>query len=223
MSRRTFFKPEWCNPQINEEWSRIFSEVKGDANSACCKICLKNFSLSNMGRAALASHENSAGHKKRIDAKKNTLSVAALLRRENDATKEPEVVELQPSDRSVELPSLSSFFLSEEVLEAEILWALHSVETHASLNSVTKTIPILKRMFKKCVVAEQMKLSAKKLSYYITFGLATYFNEALINTLRKSDVYVCCFDESLNRVAQKGQMDLVIRFWNPEKNIVESR
>lgn len=222
MSRKTVFKPDWCNPQINEEWSKIFSEVKGDPYSACCKICMKNFCLSNMGRAALVSHEKSVGHKKRVEAMKTTPSVAVSLKDKN-ANKEPEVVESQPVIQSAKPPSLTTVFHSEDVLEAEIMWALHSVETHASLNSVTKTLPILKRMFKKCTVATNMKLSAKKLSYYITFGLATYFSEQLMDTLRKCDFYVCCFDESLNRVAQKGQMDLVIRFWNPEKNTVESR
>jgi len=34
---------------------------------------------------------------------------------------------------------------------------------------------------------------------------------------------VACFDEALNKVAQKGQMDIVIRFWDTATNQVSTR
>ncbi|KAJ8944552.1 hypothetical protein NQ314_009458 [Rhamnusium bicolor] len=69
-----------------------------------------------------------------------------------------------------------------------------------------------------------MKLYPTKLSCLITFVLALYFNEELEETILKCDNYVACFDESLNRVAQCGQMDLVVHYyWHKEKNIIETR
>ena len=35
--------------------------------------------------------------------------------------------------------------------------------------------------------------------------------------------YVISFDESLNKVLQKEQMDIIVRFWDKEKNKVSSR
>ena len=35
--------------------------------------------------------------------------------------------------------------------------------------------------------------------------------------------YVICFDEALNRVSQRGQMDLAVRFWDITKQQVVTR
>ena len=40
-----------------------------------------------------------------------------------------------------------------------------------------------------------------------------FFQSALASTLGKCDFYSVSFDESLNKIAQKGQMDIVVRFW----------
>lgn len=116
-----------------------------------------------------------------------------------------------------------SVFNIEKVLEAEILWSLHTVETHSSNNSVNETLPILKKMFNDSQLAQKMKLSSSKLGYYITFGLGPYFNEKLENSIIRCNFFVACFDEALNKISQKGQMDIVIRYWDEDKNVVQTR
>ena len=39
--------------------------------------------------------------------------------------------------------------------------------------------------------------------------------------LKESPKYVLSFDESLNKKLQKGQMDILIRYWDSDKNIAE--
>lgn len=236
--KKTVFNPDWTNPNLNHEWAEVFKEIKGDPFSAYCKLCSKSFSLSNMGRSALTSHQRCSVHLKKVAAKQGTPSTLLVLTKytsdkkkypqteSNDEQSVPSTSNSINDDHN--LPSMHKsaneiFFTSENVLEAEILWALHSVESHMSLNSINKTLPILKLMFKGCSTAEKLKLSSKKLSYVITYGLAIYFREELEEILLKCSFYVACFDESLNRISQKGQMDVVIRYWDEHKMLVQTR
>ena len=68
-------------------------------------------------------------------------------------------------------------------------------------------------------IAQKFTFGKTKASYNITHGLAPYFHDLVYNSVVQSDYIVACFDESLNEVAQKGQMDLCIRYW--EKSLLD--
>lgn len=223
-TRKTLFNEDWVNPQINLKWSRIFGSVRGDAFMAHCKLCNKSFSLSNMGKQALTSHEKGSGHKKKVEAMKNTPNTSVFFQKhvvgsQKDNSEQTE--ETQSSSNTVAKQQFN--FDIEKVLESEILWALHSVETHMSDNSVNKTTPILKKMFPDSKIADKMRLGSNKLKYLITFGLAPYFREELEAQVLKCNYFVACFDESLNRISQRGQMDIVVRFWDNINGTVAAR
>ena len=55
------------------------------------------------------------------------------------------------------------------------------------------------------------------------FGLAPYFRNILRKEVQKSDIYVMSFDESLNDVNQKCQMDLIVPYWDEKDNSVKVR
>ena len=57
----------------------------------------------------------------------------------------------------------------------------------------------------------------------INHGLAPYFKSLLLDSLKKSDIYVYSFDESLNYVTQTCEMDLYIRYWDIIDNQVSVR
>ena len=40
--------------------------------------------------------------------------------------------------------------------------------------------------------------------------------------MNKCNVYVACFDEALNKISQRGQMDIVVRFWDASRNVVST-
>jgi hypothetical protein len=56
------------------------------------------------------------------------------------------------------------------------------------------------------------------MSYLISYGLAPYFRKLLDSKLLKCEFYEVSLDESFNKVAQKGQMDIVIKFYDEEKS-----
>ena len=78
-------------------------------------------------------------------------------------------------------------------------------------------------MFPDSEIAKQMKLQRTKISYVINFGLANYFFRKLQTLCFNSEFLVLGFDESFNKVAQKGKMDLFVRFWDPVLNQVFTR
>ena len=49
----------------------------------------------------------------------------------------------------------------------------------------------------------------------------TFFHDELLKLI--SSKYVVCFDEAFNEISKKGQMDIVIRFWDSSMNKVCSR
>lgn len=62
-----------------------------------------------------------------------------------------------------------------------------------------------------------------KLSYTIVHGLSPYFLSELVDNILLSPFFVVCFDEALNKVVQKCQMDIVIRYWDSKSMKVETR
>jgi hypothetical protein len=78
-------------------------------------------------------------------------------------------------------------------------------------------------MFPDNVIAKKFTLGAAKVAYVIAYGLAPYFESALTDQVAGCDFYVASFDEALNDVAQRGQMDIILRFWDSFINQVNTR
>lgn len=110
---------------------------------------------------------------------------------------------------------MSSFLSKEEVLSAEIVWILHSINTHQSFRSNLGIGNVFQRMFKDSPTAQQFSLSDRKMSYITSFGLAPYFTSQLEDKLKFND-YVLLFDESMNKSLQSKQMDFHVRFWDED-------
>ena len=101
---------------------------------------------------------------------------------------------------------------------------LKTVISHYSANSCTNTGDLFKQMFPDSRIAQNFNCGKTKCSYLVCFGLAPYFHDKLMSNLRQSGVvYAISFDESLNRVLQSEQMDVIIRFGDNQGNKVCSR
>ncbi|KAK5648365.1 hypothetical protein RI129_003257 [Pyrocoelia pectoralis] len=242
--KKCVFNKDWINPELNPDWSVMFSEVNSNMYQVFCRICSKVFELSNMGRQAITSHLKSIKQKK-IDEKKqpgsNTLNTYFSSEKNSSTSLEPPAAGVKISNPNQESKahqddsnnvttvktnftnSLSNFVLGTDVIDAEILWCLNVTMCHMSFNSCKKSIPVMQKMFKDSKIAEKITLGPTKAAYTTTFGLAPFFKEKLLREINFCDKCVVCFDESLNKVSQKGQMDIVIRFWNISENLVQSR
>ena len=63
--KTTYFSNVWL---IDPKYSLWLTKA-GDATKATCKLCKKDFSLSNMGKKSLNSHAQGENHKKRVKPK----------------------------------------------------------------------------------------------------------------------------------------------------------
>ena len=86
---------------------------------------------------------------------------------------------------------MPGFHLNSGVTEAEILWAIQTVLTHSSLHSCDDLSKLL-----GCKVLHPEK------------------DLLILNS--NLPIFLTCYDESLNRVFQEEQMDVVLRYFNNE-------
>ena len=111
----------------------------------------------------------------------------------------------------------------ENVIHSEIRWALKTVDSKFSMRSCDDVSELFRTMFPDSDIAKKFQLSRTKCSYVINHGLAPHFKSVLIEDINKSPFYTTCFDESLNQKIQRGQMDILIRYWNTNSNLTETR
>ena len=106
---------------------------------------------------------------------------------------------------------------------AEILWTMKMVNIHYSYRSSDDMKLLFQSMFPDSSIAKQLSIGRTKVSYIVSFGLAPYLHQAVIDGVKLSEEFTICFDEALNKIAQRGQMDLHVRYWDTEKHVVTSR
>ena len=78
-------------------------------------------------------------------------------------------------------------------------------------------------MFPDSTIARKFTLSPAKVAHTIVHGLAPYFADNLLQSLQECMFFIACFDEALIKIAQRGQTDIVIRFWDNGSNMVVTR
>ena len=57
------FNSDWLVDNAYKDWLK---GVKVDKHAAYCKLCCREFKLTSMGKAALKSHMEVAGHQRRV-------------------------------------------------------------------------------------------------------------------------------------------------------------
>lgn len=75
-------------------------------------------------------------------------------------------------------------------------------------------------MFPDSEIAKQFHLGKDKISYLVNFGLAPFFQSKFNALLKTCVAYTVIFDEAFNKISQKGQMDIILHFYNIEEETV---
>ncbi|XP_065298163.2 uncharacterized protein [Dermacentor albipictus] len=110
-----------------------------------------------------------------------------------------------------------------EVINAEVMWCLNAVMTHTSFRAAAAWASLFPLMFPSSATAKKVQLGKDKVGYTIVYGLAPFFRESLVLELNQASYIVFAFDESLNKVAQKEQMDVLARFWSDAEGSGKTR
>ena len=118
---------------------------------------------------------------------------------------------------------IDKMLINASTLEAEIRWVLNIIYSKYSMNSSTDSGKLFSAMFPDSDIAKSFQCGRTKAGYVATYGLAPYFQNELLSTLSTVPYYTVSFDESLNPIFQKGQMDLLARFWDDKADMVRTR
>jgi hypothetical protein len=197
-----------------------------------------------MGIQAVHSHAKSKKHLDATNAAKKSVDLKTLFKLPNDApsavkplsvctssatgsSKSAITVESSSSSGSRYTGELSSaspsaYVMREDAQRAEILWCLHLVKQGLSYNSCSTISELFPIMFPDSPIASKFSMGRDKAAYIVSFGLAPYFKTCLDSKVQKSDCLTICFDESLNGVSQRSQMDLIVRYFDKEMGQVQS-
>ena len=207
------FQDDWLADDVYKTWVR---KVDGQPHKAYCILCRKTIDLSNGGSSALASHHAGKKHqgvwKERAENRIGKLFNSTPL-----GTSSTAAVDGRPINST-----LTPFVLSDDVLDAEIIWCLHLVQSHQSYRSCNSLPEIFRPMFKTCPIAQQFQMKKDKVKYLIVYGLYPALKANLRERINQSPCFSVSFDESLNHHQQKCQMDVNVRYWNESKHIAES-
>ena len=195
---------------------------------AKCRLCMRSFSLSNMGKPALKSHAQGKKHQNAVKTSRKNTSVRGFLKKDDQkastSTQKEEPLECKESEelsaaaaaRSTEekrSSSMTKLTLTREQHKAEIFWALKSVMSYFSYNSAHDITDVFKAMFPDSIIAQHMSCCPTKLSYLISFGIAPYFMDLLLKELKDAPCFVISFDESFNEELEKEQIDFIFRYF----------
>jgi hypothetical protein len=242
------FQGKWLDKNSYPAWTWL-QRVPGDDNKARCSLCRTDFDISNMGLSSIKSHEKGKKHiensshvqqqqpltfvsdrpQSSIDSEEKagtvidtTKSCASGSGEVDTATASGDLANSIRSPISTK-GCMNSFLLKDAVTKTEILWSLNAVMCHSSLRSTANASSLFPLMFPDSDIASKFSVHKDKCSYMITYGLGPYFVDLLSKQVTSCEYYTVSFDESLNSVAQKGQMDIVVRFVDKEKGEVATR
>ena len=140
------FNQEWLKETFNPQFSSWVKPLK-DPNRVLCCFCQWLFALSNMGKQALESHMNSDKHKRNVSAKVPSISSYFKKPTTLSKTSVPNSADTDTDTQAscatatetnripVASQMLTHYVCKDDVLKAEILWALKVIESHFSYKS----------------------------------------------------------------------------------------
>ena len=210
---KSSFQDEWL---VNENyicWVKKTND-KHNKHKAYCTICLKEFPVLGQCIKALDVHAEGKGHEEKHKQTDNQNKLTFVAKNSEET--------LEETVRPKQQEKIDTMMIKTATLKPEIIWSLEVLMSNYSFNSCAYKSDLFAVMFEDSQIAQSFSLGSTKLSYNITFGLAPYVKNLLPESVDEVK-YSLSFDESYNRIMKKGQMDLLIRFWDSAKDRVQTR
>ena len=92
-----------------------------------------------------------------------------------------------------------------------------------SNNSCSNMVELFKNMFRDSDIAKTFQLGPNKVKYLANFDRKSYLKDLLAESIKKFDCYIVSFDESLNKLTQNCEMDLLLRYFDSSDDRVKVR
>ena len=119
-------------------------------------------------------------------------------------------------------PANKQFELKKKVSKAEVLIILDTLANHQSLCSMDHKGDLFRMCFGDSEVAHKFQCARTKASYIIRFGISPYIFENATDAINESDIFTISFDESLNTKLNTKQLDIHVRRWVQDVEVVKT-
>ena len=217
---RTFLK-EWRTYPKFKDWLR---EDKSDKTKFRCCVCGVSRKISTTGQCALSIHAGGKRHLEVVNNRNNFFKVIEKPSSSSAAGSSEKEEDINSSNASVSSKTqLELSVAGTDTTTAHIRWVLKCVKSGFSSRSCDNLGQLMAVMFPDSKIAQNFKLGKDKFAYVVNHGLAPYFKNLLLAEIKKSNIHVFSFDESLNDATQTCEMDVYIRYWNSDEMEVKTR
>jgi hypothetical protein len=206
----------------NSEWEKEYSFLrKGGRCDGFCVLCRTKFSVAGQGKSAIATHAKGKVHRARVEAVKGNRALdlcsssrsSADTERTDTATQSSAVeTETTRSSAVVTETTRLDIYTDTQAREAEALWALVTVATHTGFRTGGNLAQCFPRLFPDSAIAAKLACGKDKLSYIATYGWGPFLAQRTIDAVNKAELFALSVDESLNKVSQKAQLDVHVRY-----------
>ena len=85
---------------------------------------------------------------------------------------------------------------------------------HSSYRTADEISDAFPSMFTDSKIAQEFSVAKTKLRYLMVFGLSTYFEHQIKESVKQCNHFKVLFDDSCNSVLNKEQMDVMIRYFD---------
>ena len=171
---------------------------------------MKEFSVLGQGIKALEVHAEGKGRQEKRKQTDNQSKLTFVAKNSEET--------LEETVRPKQQEKSDTMMIKTATLKAEIIWSLEVLMSNYLFKSCANKSDLFAVMFEDSQIAQSFSLGSTKRSYNITFGLAPCVKNLLLESVDEVKYYSLSFDESYNKIMKKGQMDLLIRFWDSAKN-----
>lgn len=102
--------------------------------------------------------------------------------------------------------------MSQMVLKSELVFLMTTLRGHVSARASEMLARQSVNIFPDSKIAQEMALGRTKYGYLLCFGLSPFLQNRIVKEV-KSTPFCAMFDESLNKISQKSQMDIIVRWF----------
>lgn len=220
------FHDEWIT---DLKYNSRLRKYPQDRTKGCYILCMKVVPIARKGKGGLDKHAKSQKHRNRVPRDKQTLLTGNIRKITIDSKSNCTINEkasdttnqsTNQSPNDLDYPRsfqscLNSFIVNQAVTDAEFMWALEVVLKRYSLNSCSDKKYLFQAMFKDSNIGEKFTCGSTRCSYVINFDIALYF----CSLLQDDPFCMCSFDECNSNVMNKGQTDMLVRYWDTSTNL----
>ena len=195
-----------------------------------------------MGFRAVQSHAVGVKHKRNLESIRKSVDIQNFIKPPPPPPKarssgpgnslnfpsvsssiSPNISTASKSSANAGRTTMKDYGFSNKLLEKEVLWCLAASSANLSNRQAEKFSKSFSSIFDDSKLAEKFSVDKDKMAYICSHSLYPYFREGVEDKFSTADFFSVSYDELLNKVVQKTQMDVHARYVDPADGLAKTR